>query len=30
MILINGLHADEDTTLKEGDLLALFPPLAGG
>ncbi|HWQ68720.1 MAG TPA: MoaD/ThiS family protein [Patescibacteria group bacterium] len=30
MILINGLQAGEDTPLKEGDLLALFPPLAGG
>lgn len=30
MILVNGLNADEDTPLKEGDLLALFPPLAGG
>ena len=30
MVLINGLHAGEDTPLKEGDLLALFPPLAGG
>lgn len=30
MVLVNGLNADEDTSLKEGDLLALFPPLAGG
>lgn len=30
MVLINGLHAGEDTPLKEGDLLTLFPPLAGG
>lgn len=30
MVLINGLPADEDTPLKDGDLLALFPPLAGG
>lgn len=30
MVLINGLQAGEDTLLKEGDLLALFPSLAGG
>lgn len=30
MILVNGLNASENTPLKEGDLLALFPPLAGG
>jgi len=30
MVLINGLHAGEDTPLKDGDLLAVFPPLAGG
>lgn len=30
MLLVNGIHADPDTQLQEGDLLALFPPLAGG
>jgi len=30
MVLINGLHGGEDTPLKDGDLLAVFPPLAGG
>lgn len=30
MLLVNGIHADPDTPLKDGDLLALFPPLAGG
>ena len=30
MVLINGLHAGEGTPLKDGDLLAVFPPLAGG
>lgn len=30
MLLVNGIHADSDTQLQEGDLLALFPPLAGG
>ncbi len=30
MVLVNGIYADPNTLLKEGDLLALFPPLAGG
>lgn len=30
MVLINGLHAGEDAPLKDGDLFAVFPPLAGG
>lgn len=30
MVLVNGLRVGEDTSLKEGDVLALFPPLAGG
>lgn len=30
MVLVNGLRVGEDTSLKEGDILALFPPLAGG
>lgn len=30
MLLVNGIHADPDTPLNEGNLLALFPPLAGG
>jgi sulfur carrier protein ThiS len=30
MILVNGLQAGADTSLKEKDLLALFPPLVGG
>lgn len=30
MVLINGLHAGEEIPLKDGDLLAVFPPLAGG
>ncbi|WP_337287550.1 MoaD/ThiS family protein [Candidatus Methylomirabilis sp.] len=30
MVLVNGIQASEDTPLGEGDLLALFPPLAGG
>ena len=30
IILVNGIHADRDHTLKEGDTLAVFPPVAGG
>ncbi|MDE2180311.1 MAG: MoaD/ThiS family protein [candidate division NC10 bacterium] len=30
MLLVNGIHADPGSPLKDGDLLALFPPLAGG
>ena len=30
MVLVNGLHAPDDTPLKDGDVLAVFPPLAGG
>lgn len=30
MLLVNGIHADPHAPLKDGDLLALFPPLAGG
>lgn len=30
IILINGIHADQDVALKDGDILALFPPVAGG
>ncbi|MBI2883810.1 MAG: MoaD/ThiS family protein [Candidatus Methylomirabilis oxyfera] len=30
MLLVNGIHADPNTALQDGDLLALFPPLAGG
>ncbi len=28
--LINGFHSNMDTVLKDGDVLALFPPVAGG
>lgn len=28
--LINGFHSKLDTPLKENDVLALFPPVAGG
>lgn len=30
IILINGIHADKSARLEEGDVLALFPPVAGG
>ena len=30
MILINGLHSKEKQTLKDGDKVSLFMPMAGG
>ena len=30
IILVNGRHADADRVLVDGDLLAVFPPVAGG
>lgn len=30
IILINGIHADIDTRLKDGDILVLLPLLEGG
>lgn len=30
IILINGVHAKEDALLKDGDVLSIFPPVAGG
>jgi sulfur carrier protein len=30
IILINGVHGNEDHVLKEGDVLSIFPPVAGG
>lgn len=30
IILVNGRHQELDHELKEGDALAVFPPLAGG
>ena len=30
IILINGVHGKKDQVLKEGDILSVFPPVAGG
>ena len=30
IILLNGTHGKEDQVLKEGDVLSIFPPVAGG
>ena len=30
IILINGVHGKKEQTLKEGDVLSVFPPVAGG
>ena len=30
LILVNGIHSKLDGSLKEGDRLAVFPPIAGG
>jgi sulfur-carrier protein len=30
IILINGLHAAEDSLLTDGDVVSVFPPLVGG
>ena len=30
IVLINGLHAAEDTVLTDGDVVSVFPPLIGG
>lgn len=30
ILLINGFHAKFDDPLKNGDLVSLFPPVAGG
>ena len=30
IILINGVHGKKEHVLKEGDVLSIFPPVAGG
>ena len=30
IVLVNGLHAVDDTPLRAGDDVALFPPVGGG
>jgi len=30
VVFIDGKHAPDDTILREGDRLAIFPPVAGG
>lgn len=30
LIIVNGIHSDPQKILKEGDVLALFPPVGGG
>jgi len=30
IILLNGIHAKETDPLKDGDVLSVFPPVAGG
>jgi molybdopterin converting factor small subunit len=30
IIFINGVHGDQETTLKENDRVGIFPPVAGG
>jgi molybdopterin synthase sulfur carrier subunit len=30
IILINGIHSDQKDLLKDGDVISVFPPIAGG
>jgi len=30
IILVNGLQGSTDQTIKDGDVLSIFPPVAGG
>lgn len=30
LMLVNGRHVEPDHVLREGDTLALFPPIGGG
>ena len=30
IIMVNGVYQDRKTELKEGDIVSIFPPIAGG
>ena len=30
IVMVNGRHRDKGTELNEGDVLSVFPPIAGG
>ena len=30
IILVNGIHGKKEQALKDGDVLSVFPPVAGG
>jgi molybdopterin converting factor small subunit len=30
ILLVNGLHVGRDYTLRDGDRVGVFPPIAGG
>ncbi len=30
VVFVNGVHAEEDKVLQEGDRVGAFPPVAGG
>lgn len=30
ILLVNGFHQNPDTPVKDGDIVALFPPVGGG
>ena len=30
IIILNGVHAEADRVLRDGDVLSLFPPVGGG
>ena len=30
IVMVNGVHKDRKTELNEGDVVSVFPPIAGG
>ena len=30
ILMVNGLHANKERVLNEGDVLSVFPPIGGG